>query len=181
MAEEKKPEAAAAPADAAPKSGGMGAFLPLILAVVLMPAIAFGMTKFVLVPQLRASLGIKESAEGGKGGKGEKGGKKEEKTSVQFGKVLVNIAGTMGSRYLLVNITVVGKGGEEFKKKISEENKQNPELADAAGTILRQKTLTDLEKPGAANMIRTELINSFNNILGDACVSELYLTEFAVQ
>jgi flagellar basal body-associated protein FliL len=179
MAEEKKPEAAA-PAEAAPKSGGMGAFLPLILAVVLMPALAFGMTKFVLVPQLQKSLGIKDTAE--TGAKGEKGKKDDEKkTSVQFGKVLVNIAGTMGSRYLLVNITVVGKGGEEFKKKIMEDTKQNPELADAAGTILRQKTLTDLEKPGAANLIRTELINSFNNILGDACVSELYLTEFAVQ
>ena len=179
MAEEKKPDAAA-PAEAAPKGGGMGAFLPLILAVVLMPVIAFGMTKFVLVPQLRESLGIKETTEAK--GKGEKSGKKEEKTSVQFGKVLVNIAGTMGSRYLLVNITVVGKGGEEFKKKFVEEgSKSNPELMDAAGTILRQKTLTDLEKPGAANLIRTELINSFNNILGDAVVSELYLTEFAVQ
>lgn len=179
MAEEKKPEAA--PAAEAPSGGGVKAFLPLILAVVLMPALAFGMTKFVLVPQLQKSLGIKETTD--KHGKGEKGGKHdEEKTSVQFGKVLVNIAGTMGSRYLLVNITVSGSGGEEFKKKFTDESKQqNPQLADAAGTILRQKTLTDLEKPGAANLIRTELINAFNNILGDACVQELYLTEFAIQ
>ncbi len=184
MSEEKKPEAAAPAAEGAAGGGGIKAFLPLILAVVLMPAIAFGMTKFVIVPQLQKSLGIKENAEAGgeKGKKNEKGKKEDDKkVTVQFGKVLVNIAGTMGSRYLLVNITVMGKGGEEFKKKFLEENKQNPELADAAGTVLRSKTLADLEKPGSANLIRTELINSFNNILGEACVSELYLTEFAVQ
>ena len=63
MAEEKKPEAAAAPAEAAPAAGGgLKSFLPLILAIVLMPALAFGMTKFVIVPQLKSSLGIKASA-----------------------------------------------------------------------------------------------------------------------
>jgi flagellar FliL protein len=184
MAEEKKPEAAAAAAAPAPAGGGgIMAFLPLILAVVLMPALAFGMTKFVLVPSLQKSLGIKETAEAGGGEKGKKSGD-GKKTTAQFGKVLVNVAGTMGQRYLLVNLTVVGTGGEEFKNKVLEEGKEGkpiPQLEDAAGTILRQKTLTDLEKPGAANLIRTELINAFNNILGDAAIQELYLTEFAIQ
>jgi len=53
MSEEKKTEAAAPAGEAAAGGGGIKAFLPLILAVVLMPAIAFGMTKFVIVPQLQ--------------------------------------------------------------------------------------------------------------------------------
>jgi len=46
---------------------------------------------------------------------------------------------------------------------------------------LASKTLADLEKPGARNLIRTELINGFNSVLGDSSVSEIYLTEFGIQ
>ena len=46
---------------------------------------------------------------------------------------------------------------------------------------LSSKTLADLEKPGARNLIRTELINGFNNVLGDNSVQEIYITEFAIQ
>lgn len=178
MAEDRKqPEAdkdAAAPVAAA---GGLKAWLPLILTIALMPALAFGMTKFVLVPQLQKSLGIKDTAEGGTGAKG-KAGPGEKKMSVQFSKVLVNIAGTMGSRYLLSSFTVVGNGGEAFKAKMTENDAQ---LRDMAMGVLSVKTLADLEKPGSRNLIRTELINGFNNVLGESSVSEIYITEFGIQ
>ena len=56
-----------------------------------------------------------------------------------------------------------------------------------AGAVLGQtapdadKRLADLEKPGARNLIRSELINGFNNILGDSMVQDIYFTEFAIQ
>ncbi len=43
-------------ADAGAKKGGLGAWLPLIASLVLMPAIAYAMTTFVLVPKLKQSL-----------------------------------------------------------------------------------------------------------------------------
>ncbi len=174
MAEEKKPEAAA-PAPAA--GGGLGAWLPLILAVVLLPALAFGMTKFVIVPQLQKSLGIKESAEGAHGEKSKKGGD-DKKASVQLSELLVNIAGTGATRYLVSSVTVVGTGGEVFKTKMKD---NDPQIRDMAMATLERKTLADLEKPGARNLIRTELINGINGVLGDASVQELYITKFAVQ
>ena len=179
MAEEKKPDAAA-PAEAAPAPGGGGlkSWLPLILAIVLMPALAFGMTKFVIVPQLQKSLGIKESAAGGEHVEKSKKAGDGKKTSVQLSKLLVNIAGTMGQRYLVFSITVVGTGGEEFKAKMTENDAQ---LRDMAMGALATKTLSDLEKPGARNLIRTELINGLNSVLGDASVQELYITEFGIQ
>jgi flagellar FliL protein len=176
MADERKPGAEAAPEAAAPaQGGGLKNWLPLILAVVLMPALAFGMTKFVIVPELEGSLGIKPAGEAG--GKG-KPSADAKKVSVPFNKLLVNIAGTMGSRYLLVSVTVVGTGGEEFKTKMQENDAQ---LRDMAMGALSNKTLADLEKPGARNLIRTELINGFNNVLGDNSVQELYITEFGIQ
>jgi flagellar basal body-associated protein FliL len=46
---------------------------------------------------------------------------------------------------------------------------------------LATKTLADLEKPDARNLIRTELMTGFNNILGDSMVQDIFFTEFAIQ
>jgi flagellar protein FliL len=176
----KKPEGEAAEAaqkEAKAAGGGLSAWLPLIIAVVLMPVLAFGVTKLLIVPQLQKSLGIKEAASGKTEGKA-KAGAEGKKVSVPFNKLLVNVAGTMGSRYLLVSVTVVGTGGEEFKKKMDEEDAH---LKDMAMSTLASKTLSDLEKPGARNLIRTELMNGFNNILGEDAVKEIYITEFGIQ
>ena len=177
MAEEKtNPDGEnAAPPPAA--SGGAKAWLPLIASIVLMPALAFGMTKFVIVPELQKSLGIKDTAEKVSGDKGKKGAE-GKKMNIPFNKLLVNIAGTMGQRYLLVSLSIASTGGEEFKTKLTD---NEAPLRDMAMGILSTKTLADLEKPGSRNLIRTELINGFNNILGDNAVAEIYITEFGIQ
>jgi flagellar FliL protein len=178
MAEERNnPEASPAAAAPPAKGGGIGAWLPLIVTVVLMPALAFGMTKFVLVPQLQKSLGLKEPADTSAAAK-PKTATDAKRIQVPLNKILVNVAGTMGSRYLLVSLTVVGTGGEAFKTKMTD---SEAPLRDMAMGALSSKTLADLEKPGARNLIRTELINGFNNILGDNAVQEIYLTEFGIQ
>jgi flagellar FliL protein len=177
MAEEKNnPEGEGAVAPPA-KAGAVKAWLPLVVSIVLMPVLAFGMTKFVIVPQLKNSLGIKETVDKGSGEKAKKPGE-GKKMNVPFNKLLVNIAGTMGQRYLLVSLSLASTGGEEFKSKLTE---NEAPLRDMAMGILSTKTLADLEKPGARNLIRTELINGFNNILGDNSVSEVYITEFGIQ
>jgi len=177
MAEEKTTPEGESDAAAPAPSGGAKAWLPLIASIVLMPALAFGMTKFVIVPQLQKSLGIKDTAEKGSGEKSKKNGE-GKKMNVPFNKLLVNIAGTMGQRYLLVSLSLASAGGEEFKTKLTE---NEAPLRDMAMGILSTKTLADLEKPGSRNLIRTELINGFNNILGDNSVSEIYITEFGIQ
>lgn len=190
-------ETAAAVA-AAPSGGGIKSMLPLIITLVLMPAVAWAMTTFVLVPKLQKSLGIAPAAhgetaakEGGeaesaasghgeKEGSGKEGGGKEKggsKESVTMTKLLVNVSGTMGSRYLLASLTLSGNG-PEFKAKI---DKHEAKLRDTACTLLATKTITDLEKPGARNLVRSELLTGFNNILGGNAVQEIFITEFAIQ
>lgn len=181
-------EGAAAPAEgAAPAvapaaaSGGIKAWLPLIITVVIMPALAYAMTAFVMLPRLQKGLGITPApvaavaeAKGGEHGKPNPSAKKE---SVTMNKLLVNVAGTMGARYLLVSLSIVSTE-VDFKDKVTE---VEPQLRDMACGALAAKTLADLEKPGARNLIRTELISGFNNILGGAMISDIYLTEFAIQ
>ncbi len=99
------------------------------------------------------------------------------KPSAQFGKVLVNVAGSLGARFLMTNFTLIG-AKSDLKDKIEDNRDQ---LMDVTIGILRAKNLQDLEKPGASNFIRTEIIGAFNAVLGSGAVKELYFTEFAIQ
>jgi len=166
----------ALPPSPAPSAGGFKPWLPLIITVVFMPVLAFGMTQYVLLPQIERGLGILPAAAPA-ASKPKKDTTKEKTVSVPMNKLLVNVAGTMGARYLLVSLSIVGTGSD-FKAKIDDHDAQ---LRDAASGVLGTKTLADLEKPGERNLIRNELLSSFNNILGDSAVQDIYLPEFAIQ
>jgi flagellar FliL protein len=193
-AAKETPAAAAAPAPAA-ESGGIKPFIPLIANLILMPVLAYAMTAFVLVPKLAKkvispnaavepaepahgedSKGAHASGESAAGGPVESGGK--IKYSVPLSKkTLVNVSGTMGTRYLLAEFILVGNNAT-LKTQVE---KHDAELRDAAASALASKTITDLEKPGIRNLVRSELITIFNSILGKGSVAEIYLTEFAIQ
>jgi flagellar protein FliL len=163
--------------------GGFKAWLPLIIMIVLMPALAYAMTSFVILPKLQKGLGGSTSATSAANAtadsstKAKKEASTVKKESVPINKLLVNVAGTMGARYLLVSLSLVGSSSD-FKTRIDSHSAQ---LLDMAQTALSTKTLADLEKPGVRNMIRNELLSGFNNILGDGAVEEIYFTEFAIQ
>ena len=170
---------AAATAPVATPGSGFKAWLPLIITFVLMPVLAYGMTRFVLLPKLQSGLGMSAASPSSSSAEPEqkRGSPAAKKESVLMNKLLVNVAGTMGSRYLLVSLSMAGVDAD-FKAKIQE---LEPQLRDMACSALASKTLADLEKPGSRNLIRSELISGFNNILGGAVVQEIYLTEFAIQ
>jgi flagellar FliL protein len=145
---------------------------------------------FLLVPRMQKSLraaGIvaadsapepaaeKPSGEGG--GEGKAGPSTGSKQNVTINKLLVNVAGTMGSRYLLSSLVLSGKGSD-FVNKVAQ---NEPQLRDMASGLLCTKTIAELEKPGARNSIRGELLAGFNSILGNNSVQDIYFTEFAIQ
>lgn len=170
-------EGQAAPAPAS--GGGMKAWIPLLANIILMPAIAYALTTFVLIPKLGGSTAPAPEGEAGAHGAASPGGGKGKAKFMASlsGKILVNVAGTMGTRYLVANMTLVGSTAD-FKAKIEE---NDPQLRDAAASILAVKTIPDIEKPGVRNLIRMEIISAFNDILGPGAVTDLYLTEFAIQ
>ena len=180
MADEKGNAEEASAAAPAAGGGGFKAWLPLIITTLLMPALAYGVTQFVLLPQLQKGLGLHGTASSSDGGSSkshkDSGGAKQQ-TQVMVNKLLVNVSGTMGARYLLVSLSVAGSG-TDFKEMMATHDAQ---LRDMACGALSTKTLADLEKPNARNLIRSELLTGFNNILGDSVVSDIYLTEFAIQ
>lgn len=170
--------------------GGIKAMLPLILAVVLMPVLAYVMTQFVLVPKLQNALvaGAKtvdggEHAEESTGeGDGHGDGHGEATPGAvdptfKLQKLVVNVRGSLATRYLMSSFTLVGKG-KEFNSLITANEDQ---LRDVAMGVLSSKSISDLERPGARNEIRNELVSTFNTALGKPLVQDLYITEFAIQ
>ena len=165
------PAAAPAPADR------FKAWLPLLITVLVMPLLAYAMTTCVLLPRLQKGLGIAAAPASGQTAETGPGSGSAKRESVAMNKLLVNVAGTMGSRYLLVSLSLAGEDAD-FRNRIQE---FEPQLRDTACGILQAKTLADLEKPTARTQIKSELISSFNDILKEPLIQDIYFTEFAIQ
>jgi len=186
--EAAKPEPAqppVTPTTAAPS--GLQAMLPLIVALVAMPILAYITTNFVLIPKVQKAMNsnnptvVSESSSATKASShGGHGAKKESSSATEkfyLQKLLVNVAGTAGSRYLLTSLAIV-PASAEVRAQMEEKKDQ---LIDLACGALASKTIRDLEKPEARNLIRSEIKFLFNSALGDGAVKEIFITEFAVQ
>lgn len=193
MAEKKTDTAAPAPAAPAEKGGGgLKAMLPAILAIVLAPVATFGVAQFVLLPKFEASLhsaladpaapagthaaAAPAKASGGHGAKPAKGGEAAGNT-YRFENVVVNLAGTMGTRYLKATFMVTGPGADV----VSRFDAARPQLGDVTIAVLSSLTLADLEESGSKNIIRERLLAAYNQALGGKIVDNLFFSEFVVQ
>ena len=185
------PAAGAAPAasatsaaPAAAKSGGIKAWLPAIATLLLAPICTWAVGQYVLIPQLQKKLvaapaGIEAAAEASHGEGHGKEGKdgKEGSPNYEFQNVVVNLAGTMGTRYLKTTFLVTG--AEPDIKTVFETNK--PRLTDVTLNVLSSLSLADLEEPGAKNVLREKLVAAYNQALGRKVAEQVYFSDFVVQ
>ena len=192
-----KPEAAAeapaevaAPAVKAP-SGGAKAFLPAIVALILAPAATWATVEFVLVPRLQKKLAAGPAATvepavehapaapaaHGKPGKEGKDAKGNSGPGYEFQNVVVNLAGTMGTRYLKTSFLITG--ADPNIKSVFDGSK--PKLMDVTLNVLSSLTLADLEEPGAKNVIREKLVTAYNQALGRKVADQVYFSDFVIQ
>ena len=197
----------AAPAAAGGGGGGIKAMLPAIIAIVLAPAATWGVANFVLLPKFKASVAeavaasdpeaaahgakkadapaAKADPHGAKkadphgakkgGGHGDKGGGGGE--GYKFENVVVNLSGTMGTRYLKASFLITGEK-PDLAERFAE---AKPQLTDVTLAVLSSLTLADLEESGSKNIIRERLIASYNQALGGKVAENLYFSEFVVQ
>ena len=205
----KAPEASPAPPAGAgdkekhdsgdkPAGGGLAAFIPLIAAIVIAPALSWAVGQFVLMPQLKKQIAaapvgahagenvpaaeeapVAEAKGGkeGKEGKGEKGKEGVSPATYQFDGIVVNLAGTMGTRYLKTSFLVAGP--DKNLHAVFEANK--PKMVDITLNVLSSLSLSDLEEAGAKNIIREKLISSYNQALEKRVVEQIYFSDFVVQ
>lgn len=181
-----KGEAAAAPAAAAPAAkGGLGAWLPVIGALLLSPVATWATVEMVLLPRLTKKLSAAPVAEaeaepakehGGEGGKEKEGGKGGP--NYEFSNVVVNLAGTMGTRYLKTSFVVTGAPNTSIGAAFEG---AKPRLTDVTLNVLSSLTLAELEEPGAKNVIREKLVGAYNQALGRKVAEQVYFSDFVIQ
>jgi len=167
------------------KAKGGNPWIAVIAVIILVPGISFALTQYVLIPRINASLTEtheKTAAAAEKKSKSEKGGKGEKadaKTlfSFEFPAIVVNLSGTMGTRYIKVNFTVFSNNPD--LQQIMNENKS--QLLDIALSVLSSRTMADLEQAGSKNIIRNDLTANFNQALNSDVVTQIYFSEFVVQ
>lgn len=192
------------PAEGAPtaQAKAPSPWVPIIAVCVLMPAISFATTQYLLLPKIRGAVleqkaivhaakpeGKGEAKKGraepakGKGkeehgkGEGAEGGGAGGAFSYDFENVVVNLSGAMGTRYLKTSFTTLSDN-PDLKKLIDENKKQ---LLDVALSVLSTRTMADLEQPGSKNVVRNDLMANFNQALKSDLVSQIYFSEFVVQ
>jgi flagellar protein FliL len=103
--------------------------------------------------------------------------------------IIVNPAGTAGSRYLSASIGVEmdvaeekggGKEGEGEAKTTPLDEKKL-QLRDALINILSSKTIEQLTTPEQKEAIRKEILDTFKNILTPKQVYQIYFIDFVLQ
>ena len=182
------------------KSGGGGikAMLPSILAIVLAPTATVAVAHFLIMPRFETALKsaladpqaaaehasaapAPAAAKGGHGGAPAKAGGKAsahgvaaagEGDSYRFDNVVVNLSGTMGTRYLKVGFLVSGKRADVASRFEA----VRPQLGDVTLAVLSSLTLSDLEEAGSKNLIRERLLAAYNQALGSRVVDNLYFS-----
>lgn len=187
---------ASAPPAAAP-SGGLKAWLPAMVAAVIAPAASFAIGQFVLLPKLQAQLAAVPAAEHGaehaaepaaeaakapaEAAHGAKGGKEAAAagTNYEYANLVVNLAGTMGTRYLKTSFVVTGVEKAGNIRTVFEGQKEK--LKDLTINVLSSLTLADLEEPGSKNLLREKLVAAYNTVLGKRLVEQVYFSDFVVQ
>ncbi len=178
----------ATPAEPATKkpSGPLAALLPVAIALLVAPALTWAVAAFVLMPHLEKRLlatvnGVDGAARGAAPAESAAAPKNGEPgaaaNTYEFNNIVVNLAGTMGTRYLKTSFLVTGTDPQ--LRNTFESSK--PKLVDVTLNVLSALSLADLEEAGAKNLIREKLVIAYNQALGRRVADQVYFSDFVVQ
>ena len=102
--------------------------------------------------------------------------------------LIVNPAGTRGSRYLSVSIGVEMQaesqkkgGGHGDSNGHSPLDEKNPQLRDALINILSAKTIMQLTSVEEKERIRQEILETFRKVLDPQVIHKIYFVDFVLQ
>lgn len=190
VAAKGEPASGAAPGTPPSSASGVrGTLLPVLAVVVLAPLLTWVTVEFLVLPRLRQKIAVRATAEpaaaapaegghGGKSAKDAKSGQDGVPGTYEFQNVVVNLAGTMGTRYLKTTFLVTARKDVDIKSVFEG---AKPRLTDVTLNVLSSLTLADLEEPGAKNVIREKLVGAYNQALGRKVADQVYFSDFVIQ
>lgn len=183
MATKTKPEPTEVPAEDAappPKRGALAAWLPAAAVLLLAPVATWAAVEYVIVPRIEKQLAHAAADPQAVAPPADQAvsapAKPNPDGSYDFTNIVVNLAGTMGTRYLKTSLVVMGGPG---LKAVFEAEK--PQVTDVTLNVLSSLTLNDLEQPGSKNVIREKLVSAYNQVLGRKVAEQVYFSDFVIQ
>ncbi len=189
MSEEKVAEGASAEGaegEAKAKKGPNKLLLPLV--VTLMTAAGGAVGMMVVAPTLVArehkAAGLDAAApaeEGGgeeHGGGGEHGeGGGEKGPMFKIDNLIVNPAGSQGSRFLMVSVAV-----ETPDAKLEEHLRaREAQIRDVVIAMLETQTMDNLSQPGIRDSLKAILSDTITTIAGSKAKLRVFLPQFVIQ
>jgi flagellar protein FliL len=169
-----EPESKVETTEEAPKKSG-GLLKLIIILAVMQVAIAAG--SFILIKttiQPKAAAARLEKAK-------EKVIQTVEKTPVEIfliDNILVNPAGTNGTRYLSTSIGLEIAKSEKNAERIKE---LTPVIRDILIAILSSKTLDDLSSKEGKEIIRKEILDRLNEASVPDVITRIYFVDYVLQ
>jgi len=123
-----------------------------------MPLLALVTTKYVLLPTMQQAF-AQEAAAG------------QSTAPLFLAKLPLNVSGAKGAHSGFKSLALVG-ADSSIKEKVDQNRAR---LMALAACDLRGKTISDLDKPGALDAMRAQLLADFNRALGGPVVKEIYI------
>lgn len=103
--------------------------------------------------------------------------KGEPKDLAQSDKIVVNVAGTGGTRYVLARLSFVS----DHPKFLERLNENRERLIAVVSETLSSKTLEDLNKNNWRAFLKAELLGLLNQQLGSSMIQDVVIHEFVIQ
>jgi len=118
-------------------------------------------------------------ADAGPAEKPDKGAAKKTKSGweIEFPPVVSSLVGSLGTKYVKCTFSVVSD--DEHIREVVDENKAK--LRDTVITVLRARSLADMEALNAKTVLCSEIAANFNKALNSNTVKQIFLTELLIQ
>ncbi len=163
----------------APKKGGIAAKLPLAGGIVAGLALGAVVGMMVLGPRLSASPAPPAAAGGHEAQPGKEGeAKKAEGAPMyQMDNLVLNPAGSGGTRFLLLSVALEVKdaGTVDLLKT------RDAEMRDAVLRMFGSKTAEQVSEASARDQLRAELLTTLDRMLPPGSVRKVYFPQFVIQ
>ncbi len=167
---------AAAPATETAPPGGKKT--PLLVGLTLGGAILGGLVASLLIaPRIIGRSAMGSDSTGGHGVPEVTPIKPSDRKVLELTNIIVNPAGSQGSRFLMTTVALSIVGEEAYQILESHEI----EVRDRVTSILESRTMAQLTAPGARDSLKVQIAAMAATLVGPSVPVQVYLPQFVIQ
>ncbi|GEM_PF-2142761 len=171
-----------ASSNAKPKS----AWGPALTVIVLLPAISFVLSEFVLFPRLQdrfeqavGKINMTEVSSTNAPTAESEGNVTGEKTTYEIKDIMSNIGSEATGQVRYARISFVLEGQGDSFPDLMKQNEAR--FIDATLDVFSALSLEDLNNPNVKNIVKSQLLQRFEEALGSKRIENLFFSQFVIK